>query len=154
MIEMYKIIPQNAWRHPLCFAVTLLRTYLILSLYFICSPYWYSLTMFFLFLTFILGMFYIYPVPTFVSSLSFYCLSYVINNIFLSFFLSFKAPCDLVSLKTQVVVETRDTHTKRQTGDPARLSVQLAGRWGQRNWKSVRWGKNILYLGMTRAWPR
>ncbi len=200
MIEMYKIIPQNVRRRPLCFAVTLLRTYLILSLYFICSPYRYSLAMFFLFLTFTLEMFYLDPVPThcngnsvyiflfwelrglspnfhihvsvsnlyipwigphisssrksrpiegiynsltdtwmwklglrprysfsgnicfkfsafclcsaFVSSLSFYCLSYVINNIFLSFFLSFKALCDLVSLKPRLSLRP-ETHTLR-----------------------------------------
>ncbi len=33
----------------------------------------------------------------------------------------------------------RDTY--EETGDPARMPAQLAGRWGQRNWNNVGWGK-------------
>ncbi len=46
-------------------------------------------------------------------------------------------------------VRHRDTY--QETGDPARLPAQLSGRWGQRNWNSVRWGKRIFCSGLTRA---
>ncbi len=45
--------------------------------------------------------------------------------------------------------EARDTH--QETGDPARLPAQLAGRWGQRNWISVWCRKKISCTGLTRA---
>ncbi len=38
---------------------------------------------------------------------------------------------------------TPGTH-KLETGDQTQLPAQLTGRWGQINWNSVRWGKNIL----------
>ncbi len=38
-----------------------------------------------------------------------------------------------------------ETHT--ETGDPAWLAAQLAGRWGQRNWNSVRWGWSLGFSG-------
>ncbi len=37
-------------------------------------------------------------------------------------------------------------HTLREA-DPARLPAQIAGPWGQINWSSVHWGKNIFVLG-------
>ncbi len=45
---------------------------------------------------------------------------------------------------------TRDTYTKRQA-TPARLPAQLAGRWRQRNWKSIRWAKKYFVLGQVRT---
>jgi hypothetical protein len=33
-----------------------------------------------------------------------------------------------------------------ETGDPARLSAQLAGRWGQMNWNSVQRGKYFVVV--------
>jgi hypothetical protein len=41
-------------------------------------------------------------------------------------------------------VVTKDSYY--ETGDPARLPAQLAGRWGQRNKNSVRWGKKYFVL--------
>ncbi len=41
----------------------------------------------------------------------------------------------------------RQCQRNTETGDPARLPVQVAGRWGQIKWKSVRWGKEYFVLG-------
>ncbi len=38
-------------------------------------------------------------------------------------------------------------HTHQETGDPARRPALLAGRWGQRNGNSVRWGEKYFVLG-------
>jgi hypothetical protein len=42
------------------------------------------------------------------------------------------------------IVKIRDTH--EETGDPARLPAQLAGRWEHKNWNSARWGKTYFVL--------
>ncbi len=34
-----------------------------------------------------------------------------------------------------------------ETGDPSRLPAQLAGRWKQRHWNSVWWGKKYFVVG-------
>jgi hypothetical protein len=45
-----------------------------------------------------------------------------------------------------------ETHTKRQANQHGCLpTAQLAGRWGQRNWNSVWWGKKLFCTGPTRA---
>jgi len=44
----------------------------------------------------------------------------------------------------KMCVLPRDT----ETGDPARLPAQVAGRRGLTKWKSVRWGKKIFYPGL------
>jgi hypothetical protein len=49
-------------------------------------------------------------------------------------------------------VRLRDTY--QETGDPARLLTQLDGRYGQRNWNSIRRGKRIFCSGPTIEQPR
>ncbi len=49
--------------------------------------------------------------------------------------------------RMEMTGRTQTTEKYRKTGDPARLPAQLAWRWGQRNWNSVRWGKIYFVLG-------
>jgi hypothetical protein len=69
----------------------------------------------------------------------------------LQFFMLKASPFDTSLRSNPHIVKIRDTHY--ETGDPARLPFQLAGRWGQRSWNSLRWGKkNILYWADERPW--
>jgi hypothetical protein len=43
-----------------------------------------------------------------------------------------------------------ETHNKRQATQDDCMPMQLAGRWGQMNWNSVRWAKDIFCAGLTR----
>ncbi len=63
--------------------------------------------------------------------------------------------CRVVHMGSSYNVEFRPRDT--ETGDPARLPAQVAGRWGLIKWKSVRLGKQCFVLGwleQAKAWQK
>jgi hypothetical protein len=79
-----------------------------------------------------------------------FSLSYIYeNNQSLQFFMLKASPFDTSLRSNPHIVKIRDTHY--ETGDPARLPAQLAWRWGQRSWNSVRWGKTYFCTWPTTA---